>query len=82
MNHPPWGVVPASVRECFDTVPLGTRVRDNPAIETGFQRGTNNDLVSHRHDQGERVASRVAICRVRSKKGVIGSVATHQSCIT
>ena len=53
----PWGVVPASVRECFDTVPLGTHLRDNPAIETGFQRGTTNDLVSHRHDQGERVAS-------------------------
>jgi len=50
------------------SVPLGTPLRDNPAIRTGLQRRTDDDLDGGRDDQVERVASRAAICRVRAKK--------------
>jgi len=66
-----WRAPATTVRECLCVlrcVPLGTPLREIPAIRTGFQGGTNDDLDGGRHDQGERGPSRAVICRVRVKK--------------
>jgi hypothetical protein len=53
---------------CFDDVPLGTRLRENPAIGTGFEDGTDADLDAHHTDHDERGPSKAVKCRTRVEK--------------